>query len=425
MKYCATILPITFLFLALSCPIVRSQDSPGSGPSRTTPPAENPPLSFEVPAEALARFNVTWVEGMADQQPALRALLDHVKPAEVAAEVLKCSPDKIQTVPHIFWREKKWLDWARKANETRQSQPKYEPKTGPDDKIPLHTHVSNDCCVVVELGPWNLGDSGAADEIAKRLAVKMVHEAPEFTRDFFRTEKLTSFDRLNNRIRDLDNQLDKLSQELRAGEGVSLSQGQLSERFADLQRQLLATSLSLDVLKARQTATVEQLDHLKTRSQAKAEDGELIRALKRLVEVRKARFESNKALNEKAKGVISQDDIDKSEEQMLTAIVELDRAKASLQKGESQSLLDSLTADLSKIAVDRAEAEARLKYLEGATKEAASALDSRRDSDRRSDRLHAQIKDKQERRDYLQLQLNQIEDALNNPGPYLQISLPD
>ena len=141
--------------------------------------------------------------------------------------------------------------------------------------------------------------------------------------------------------------------------------------------------------------------------------------------MRKARFESNKALNEKAKGVISQDDMDKSEEQMLTAIVELDRAKASLQKGESQSLLDSLTADLSKIAVDRAEAEARLSYLERATKEAAHELDSRRDSDRRSERLHAQIKDKQERREILQQQLNQIEDALNNPGPYLQISLPD
>src|SRR5262249_37855194 len=152
--------------------------------------------------------------------------------------------------------------------------------------------------------------------------------------------------------------------ELRAGEGVSLSQGQLSERFADLQRQLLATSLSLDVLKARQAATVEQLDKLKKDNQAKVEDGELIRALKRLVDVRKAPFESHKALSEKAKGVISQDEIEKWEEQMLTAIVELDRAKASLQKSESQSLLDSLTADLSKIAVDRAEAEARLAYLE-------------------------------------------------------------
>jgi len=44
---------------------------------------------------------------------------------------------------------------------------------------------------------------------------------------------------------------------------------------------------------------------------------------------------------------------------------------------------------------------------------------------RRSERLHAQIKDKQERLEYLQQQLNQIEDALNDPGPYLQISLPD
>src|SRR5262249_29941632 len=160
-------------------------------------------------------------------------------------------------------------------------------------------HVSDDQCVIVELGPWNLGDGGAVDEIAKRLAVKMVHDAPDFTRDFFRTEKSKTFDRLNNRIRELDDQLDKLSHELRAGEGVSLSQGQLSERFADLQRQLLATSLSLDVSKARQTATVQQLDDLKTRNQAKAEEGELIRTLKRLVDVRKARFESNKALNEK------------------------------------------------------------------------------------------------------------------------------
>src|SRR5262245_52481487 len=106
MKYYATILSITFLLLALSCPNVRSQDSPGSGPSRATGPGE--PLSFQFPAEALARFNVKWVEGMADQQPALRALLEHVKPAEVAAEVLKCSPERIQTVGHIFWREKKW-----------------------------------------------------------------------------------------------------------------------------------------------------------------------------------------------------------------------------------------------------------------------------------------------------------------------------
>src|SRR5262245_10106157 len=148
-----------------------------------SPQSQNPrPLSgdkssgFEQPAYGFKDFSIDGNVSADDREAALRHLLASVNPAQVAAEVLKVPKDKIALVPHIYWLEPKWLDWARKANESRKSQPNYEPKTGPDDKIPVEVRVLGEGQVFVRLAPWNLSgpDATLVDEIAQRLVVEMV-----------------------------------------------------------------------------------------------------------------------------------------------------------------------------------------------------------------------------------------------------------
>jgi hypothetical protein len=388
------------------------------------PPSGKQSSDFEEPAYGVKGFLINGDVIQDDREAALRYLLASVNPAQVAAEVLKVPKDKIALVPRIYWLEPKWLDWARKANESRKSQPNYEPKTGPDDKIPVEVDVLGlgNGQVVVHLGPWNLAGDDAAliDRIAQRVVVEMVRNSEEQTRSFFREREVKTYDRLKNRLRDLDDETDKLARQLRDSEGLLLSQSQLSERLADLQRQVLATNLSIDVLKARKDATSEEFEKLKLQSQAKAAENETLHTLKRIVELRKARFDRVKALN--SQGVAPREEADKAEEEMLSAMVDLDRATAAAQKSESQTQLDALAADLSKIAVDRAEAEARVKFLLDAREETATELNRRRDADLAASRLRAQLKDKEGRRAELQQQLNAAEDRLNSPSPYLQLS---
>ena len=427
---------VTLLTLAIVARQAHCQapSTPQTTPAVSAPAQAQPSITtkFEVPAEGTSTgFSVRPVGlvSIDERDEALQNLLVTAWPKEVAAEVLKVPEDKILIVPHVYWHEPQWLDWARKANETRKTNPNYRPKAGPDDKIPLHVKIGSEGVyesVRVELGPWNLaehempGQKDATDEIAERLAMRMVRNSQERTRDFFRQRFVEEINRLQSGIKDLDKETEQLSNERRNSEGTLLSQPQLSERLADLERQVLATNLSLDVLKARRQATSEELDKLTARAQAKAAENETLHTLKRIVELRKARFDRLKQMV--AQGLSSREDTDRSEEEMLSAMVDLDRATVAAQKSESQSQLDALAADLSKIAIDRAEAEARLTFLEKACKETAKDLDRRRDADLAASRIQAQLNDKEKRRAVLQQRLTDAEDSLRSSNAYLQLS---
>ena len=172
-------------------------------------------------------------------------------------------------------------------------------------------------------------------------------------------------------------------------------------------------------MKAREKAIREQLAEVK--AETKTSTSEAIGTLKRIVELRKPRFERLKTA--KSTNAVSQEDVEKAEEEMLAAQVDLDRAAAVLQKSDSQSQLDPLAADLRKIVVDRAEAEARMVFLANANQQSMDALAHRRDADARNDRLQAQLKGIERHRSDLQDQLNQAEDTLNKPAESLQLWL--
>ena len=84
--------------------------------------------------------------------------------------------------------------------------------------------------LLIELGPGVTDET--ASKIVRRIAAKMIREAPDFSQKFLHQGKLEEFDRLSNRIRDLNNEADKLRNQTQ--EVVGLSQAQLSERVADL-----------------------------------------------------------------------------------------------------------------------------------------------------------------------------------------------
>lgn len=424
MKLSSATLLAVVLAVALSPCAAMSQQAPARRSPQTGSTVPGATNGLKVPASAVARFSVESSGDVSheEQEAAVRDLLQAVDPAETAAELLKIPADEIVLVPHIFWQEPKWLEWSAQANETQISQPTYKPKAGPDGKIPLHVEALYDTAnwyVRVEVGPSNVAGGGRDQEIANRLVVKMVRAGEQRTRDFFRQRFFNQMDRLRAQIKDFDDQIDALSHELRRCEGSLLPQAQLSERLADLQRQVLATNLSLDVLKARKAATSDELEKLRQQSASKA-DNETLHTLKRIVELRKARFDRLKAMN--TQGVASREDADKAEEEMLSAMVDLDRATVAAQRGDLQSQLDALAADLSRLAIDRAEAEARAKFLLAARTETEALLDKRRDADLAASRLQDQLKDREVRRAMLQQQLGAADDALQRSHGYLQLS---
>lgn len=406
---------VLLLMILACCPAVALAQK-----AKTTtqqPPAEQP-SDFAQPVEASVPFYIENTDGVPsdDQRSILNGLVKHAQPDAIAAEVLQCPVDKIVLVPHIFWREPKWLDWAEKANHARGAKA----MTGPDDKIYMCAEFNYlGMGLTVELGPSSVAASDVVDRIARRIAAKMVRDETDFSCEFLRQKKRNECDQISNRIRNFDDEADLLRKQLREESG--LSQTQLSDRITDLQRQLLATDLSLQVTKAREMAMREQLGLLQKLTDSKAADNQMLKTLSRIVDLRKARFERLKAA--KSTGAVAQEEADKAEEEMLAAMVDLDRATAALQKTESQSQLDALTAELRRIAIDRAEAEAKKEFLQKANDESFDALLHRRDSDARNDRLQAKLKGIENHRSELQAQLNQAEDALNVPAKSLQISL--
>ena len=399
--------------LSVFCPrVVCSQ-------AKTEPPQKA--ASVAIPHEDSLRFLGPAMEDDKTRQM-LNELLSDVKPAEIAAAVFGVPVEKIELVPHIYWREAKWVDWAEKADQAPGATAKF----GPDDKIVMSAAVEPFGTLHLEIGPVPQKNQAEIDkyghavsQILERVAAKMVRQAPEFSVNVVRHKRFEDFNKIEQRLRDLNEQIEKIRREI--GGEVGLSPVQLAERYADLARQALSTRMSLDVMKARESAIRHQIESLKAQADAKVADNQTLRTLKRIVELRKSRFENLKKL--KAQGTVPQDDVDKVEEEMLAAMVELDRASATQQKDESQAQLDQLTAELSKLAVDRAEADARLKFLADAVPDTEQQLAKRRDMDAKSDEFRSRLTALERRRSELQEQRNQAEDVLNSPIEPFQLTI--
>ena len=109
--------------------------------------------------------------------------------------------------------------------------------------------------------------------------------SPRVSRVFERHKLAVDFDRLYQRLRELNSEIEKLRLEIGGESG--LSPAQLAERLADLSKQELATRLSLDVMKARSGALREQIDKIKVTAELKVAENQSIRTLKRIVDLRK------------------------------------------------------------------------------------------------------------------------------------------
>jgi len=383
------------------------------------------PNSFAIPYKATTMlFRPGNVQFDELQVPMLNELLREANPAEIAAAVFGLPVDKIDVVPHVYWREAKWVDWAAKADQAKRPPP----STGSDGKLVMSAGMTQFSQLQIEFGPVPWGKPSdeekfarAANLVLERVTAKMVRLAPEFSVNFARRQVMDDFDRLGNRLRDLNGEIEKLRREIGGGSG--LSPAQLAERLADLSKQELSTRLSLTVMKARSGAIREQIEKIKAQAGANAAENQTLRTLKRIVEVRKSRFEALK--EQYAVGVVPKADVDKAEEEMLSAMVEVDRATAAMQKDASQSQLDQLSSELSKAAVDFAEGDARLRFLDDAVAETEKHLIQRHDIDAKADEAQSRLSALERRRSQLQQQRNNAEDTLNSPIDPLQLTLPE
>ena len=107
----------------------------------------------------------------------LNALLREVKPAEIAASVFDIPADKIEIVPHIYWREATWNDWAEKTGWAKRDTS----WAGPDGKFVMSAEVGRSGDLQLEFGPvpWHssaeyLKFKQAELQILERVAAKMV-----------------------------------------------------------------------------------------------------------------------------------------------------------------------------------------------------------------------------------------------------------
>jgi hypothetical protein len=395
-----------------------------AGAQTAAPPAE-PPKSIAIPDKVEMSFSQPGQAFEHGHSEMLNALLREVKPVEIAASVFDIPADKIEVVPQIYWREAKWTDWAEKANQAKGATA----WTGPDGKFVMSARVGPYDDLHLEFGPAPRKNPAeyskfeqAESKVLERIGAKMVRQMPDFSVNYEHNKLMREYDQLHQRLRDLNAEIEKLRHEIGSEIGL-LPPAQLTERLADLAKQQLANQMSLDVMKARAGTIREEIDKIKASAEAKVAENQSVRTLKRIVDLRKSRFENLK--QQKSQGIVPQSDVDKAEEEMLSAMVEVDRATAAQRKDASQVQLDQLATELTKVSIDSAEAEARYHSLNNAVSETVDTLAKRRDTDAKDDELRSRLTALERRRSELQEQRNQAEDALNTAIEPLQLTLPE
>ncbi len=147
----------------------------------------------------------------------------------------------------------------------------------------------------------------------------------------------------------------------------------LHELVSDLIKQQQAIEIELVGMTGRSEALQREVARSSERLKPSSADNDVVRNLKRVVELRKQQLALVKALANQGVPGGEPDKVVKAEEQVVLAEIELARATQATA-GPTDARLEKLNDELSQIAVGIAENEAKLKFLTGRRDEYDSIL---------------------------------------------------
>ncbi len=145
----------------------------------------------------------------------------------------------------------------------------------------------------------------------------------------------------------------------------------VADHVAELQRQQLTLKLSLVGMDAKQQEILHQLAEARTALEQRAEESskaaasdEMVDTLKQLMALRAKHVDLLVNANKKAPGSVAQGEIDEANEHVLDAKIQMLSHLAKKQPQMNSDQLDSLKNELTRLAIDRSEAHAKLEFLE-------------------------------------------------------------
>jgi len=258
--------------------------------------------------------------------------------------------------------------------------------------------------------------------VSREIAQKTIELFPDFSRDYIKKQLKENEAEFDKQFREADQTLSGLRDQVAHYTGLPAEKA--AEQLAEISRQQIAVQLSLVGMEAREKAIAGEIDKYKEQVEAKVTRDETLSNLQRLLKLRLDQLERLKQIDTKAKGVVSQEDIQKGEADVLAVKIDLDKTRAALNRSAGGEQLDAFTAELSRLAIDRAETQARRDWLEKLSIETSRNLTERREAEHRLDSLKPKLaKAELDREDY-QTRLQQVRYNLENIQP-LHLLLPD
>lgn len=306
-------------------------------------------------------------------------------------------------------------------------QPGFQPKQSPADKEMIVSLLawgggyggaagsSGSEEFTLGLNSWPETSSDAATRVLQAIATLAAEKFPEYSRKHLA-------DLLGSRQKQADGGLkaanDRVSGALST---LSSSNGlppeKIADQLAEVDRQLLATRLSFEVRNAREAAIQKALADIAANLDSRSADNRMLQNLQKIVELRKQQFEINKAADQKVPGSVGSGALAKAEEEMLAAIVDLDRTEAEFKRGEGGDQLAALNRELVQVSIDKAEDQARLKFLDEARQRVHRELLQRQQADARVREAMEELGKAQKEVDHIERAIKLIKSAQDNLAP--------
>jgi hypothetical protein len=213
-------------------------------------------------------------------------------------------------------------------------------------------------------------------------------------------------------VRGLENERRNL--QLRSYE--ELPYEKVADHLADLQRQQLALKLSLVGMEAKQKEIEKQREfaHLRLQDQAAeaskiAASDEMIATLKQLVALREKNVDRLKEANRAA--TVSASDVDEATACALEAKIQLLSLLGKKQPQVNSEQLDSLQSELTRLAIDRSESQAKFEFLEKIRAEVQERIARRADLDQAIKRIDEALPAEKNKLRAAEARVKELEDA--------------
>jgi hypothetical protein len=353
--------------------------------------------------------------GRASTMDAVRPFIEQIAAAVGNGEALKRAAVEAGKVPVDSVVFVSPSEWKRKTSNNTQS-----------DKLlltvePVITSMStNDIILHLTIRFSHPIDQEASRSIMKRYAELVAPEAKKLSQQFFTEHFETAMAEVKKTKESAVEKVGQLETErrnLQLRSYEELPYEKVADHLADLQRQQLTLKLSLVGMDAKKSEIEKQLKIAELRLKDQAErtakqtaSNETVDALKQLVALREKNADRVKELNQ-AGIVATQSEVDEAATRVLETKIQLFAALDKKQAPAHNEPLDNLQAELTRLAIDRSEQQARLEYLAKMREEAQERIARRANIDQDIKRIDEQLPASKRALQTAETRVKELEDA--------------